>query len=138
MTCSRLSDDHSRFSSHMSQSSWMMGGGRISIELDSAKGQVVGSHIGLSGTVLGIRLSLGVGVPTVSQTLSVGGLRRVTTSSKNGEWRLRVFIDYDLPTGWATRWLGFLFGGLYAQWCVRQIVERASIHFGARGAPEAV
>jgi hypothetical protein len=43
-------DDHSRFSSHMSQSSWMMGGGRMSIELDEAKGQAVGSHIRLPAT----------------------------------------------------------------------------------------
>ena len=46
-------DDHARFSSHMSQSSWMMGGGRMSIDLDGAKGQAVGSPIRLSGTVSG-------------------------------------------------------------------------------------
>ena len=32
-------DDHSRFSSHMSQSSWMMGGGRMRVELDEARGR---------------------------------------------------------------------------------------------------
>lgn len=48
-------DDHSRFSSHMSQPSWMMGGGRMDVQID-ADGQVVGSHIRLSGKVLGIHL----------------------------------------------------------------------------------
>ena len=36
-------DDHSRLSSHMNESSWMMGGGGMSLELDAAKGQAVGS-----------------------------------------------------------------------------------------------
>ena len=47
-------DDHSRFSSHMNEPSWMMGGGRMSVELDEAKGQAVGSHIRLSGRVFGV------------------------------------------------------------------------------------
>jgi hypothetical protein len=51
-------DDHSRFSSHMSESSWMMGGGSMSVELDEAKGHAVGSHIHLSGRVLGVSLYL--------------------------------------------------------------------------------
>lgn len=51
-------DDHSRFSSHMSQSSWMMGGGRMSVNLDEAKGQAVGSHIRLSGRVFGVPVHL--------------------------------------------------------------------------------
>lgn len=40
-------DDPARFSSHMSESSWMMGGGRMQIELDAGRGQTVGSHIRL-------------------------------------------------------------------------------------------
>lgn len=47
-------DDHSLFSSHMSQSSWMMGGGRTSIELDDANGQAAGSHIRLSAQFSGL------------------------------------------------------------------------------------
>ena len=49
-------DDHSRFASHMSQSSWMMGGGRMLVDVDGAKGRAVGSHIRLSGKVFGVRL----------------------------------------------------------------------------------
>jgi hypothetical protein len=51
-------DDHSRLSSHMSTSSWMIGGGRMGVELDAAKGQAVGSHVRLSGKVFGIPLFL--------------------------------------------------------------------------------
>lgn len=51
-------DDHARLSSHMCQSSWMMGGGRMDIQADAGRGQVVGSHIRLSGKILGIQLYL--------------------------------------------------------------------------------
>ena len=51
-------DDHARFSSHMTDSSWMMAGGRMNVELDDGKGRAVGSHIRLSGRVLGVRLHL--------------------------------------------------------------------------------
>ena len=51
-------DDPARLSSHMSESLWMMGGGRMEIELDAGRGQSVGSRIRLSGRVLGLELSL--------------------------------------------------------------------------------
>lgn len=51
-------DDHSRFASHMSQSSWMMGGGRMVVDVDAARAQAIGSHIRLSGNVFGMRLFL--------------------------------------------------------------------------------
>ena len=146
MTSFKFVDDHSRFSSHMSQSSWMMGGGRMSVGLDNAKGQAIGSHIGLRGTVLGIRLTLDEVVtrrspPTEKVWETVGTPRLLVIGAytmgihitpEDGESRLRVFIDYDLPTGWATRWLGFLFGGIYASWCVGQMLEGPSSHFGTR------
>ena len=47
-------DDHRRLSSHMSNSSWMMAGSRMEIELDASEGHAVGSIIRLHGLVLGI------------------------------------------------------------------------------------
>src|SRR5262249_9720047 len=44
-------DEHTRLSSHMSQSSWKMGGGRMVIELDAGRGQRVGSRIRLTGRI---------------------------------------------------------------------------------------
>ena len=43
------------------------------------------------------------------------------TSEARGS-RLRVFIDYQLPEGWVTYWLGWLFGRFYARWCVGQML----------------
>jgi hypothetical protein len=37
--------------------------------------------------------------------------------------RLRVWIDYNLPTSWGQWWLGRLFGGMYADWCIRKLVQ---------------
>jgi hypothetical protein len=42
---------------------------------------------------------------------------------------LSVFIDYALPDGFWTRWLGRLVGGWYARWCVRRTVDDAVAHF---------
>lgn len=49
-----LIDDHERLSSHMSRSSWRMGGGRMGTILDEQRGQRVGSHIRMSGRALGL------------------------------------------------------------------------------------
>ena len=129
-------DDHARFSSHMNESSWMMGGGRMSVELDGAKGQAIGSHIRLSGRVFGVALYLDEVVtrrdpPTIKVWETVGAPRLLVVGAysmgvqitpERGGSRLRVFIDYRLPDGPVTYWLGWLFGRLYAQWCVNQML----------------
>jgi hypothetical protein len=51
-------DDHERLSSHMSQSSWMMGGGRMDLQLDEGRGQRLGSRIQMSGRAFGVAVSL--------------------------------------------------------------------------------
>ncbi len=51
-------DDHNRLSSHMSRSSWMMGGGSMQIELDAGLGKGVGSRIRLTGRAFGVRLNV--------------------------------------------------------------------------------
>src|SRR5574341_716964 len=51
-------DDHEQLASHMNESSWVMGGGRMVTELDERRGKAVGSHIRMTGTVFGMRLFL--------------------------------------------------------------------------------
>jgi hypothetical protein len=138
-------DDHSRLSSHMQQSSWMMGGGSMRIESDDGRGRRVGSRIQLSGRAFGIPLSV---EETVMER--VPPLRKVWETDESprllviGPYRmgfeiarlaqrsrLCVFIDYALPDGFWTRWLGRLLGGCYARWCVRRMVDDAVRHFAA-------
>ena len=48
--------------------------------------------------------------------------------------RVRVFIDYELPPTAPQSWLGRLFGGAYARWCITRMAEDASHLKGQRDA----
>ena len=138
-------DDHSRLSSHMSGSSWMMGGGRMEIELDEGRGQKVGSRIRLAGRVLGIGLSVEevvterdpprrkVWETTESPRLLVIGRYRMgfELSPQGTASMLSVFIEYALPEKGPPRWLGRLFGRYYAQWCTQRMADDAVKHFAS-------
>jgi polyketide cyclase/dehydrase/lipid transport protein len=136
-------DDPARLSSHMSKSSWMMGGGRMRTELDAGRGQTVGSRIRLSGRVVGVNLSVDEVVieripprrkawqTTGSPRLLVIGHYRMgfeIASQENGSL-LRVYIDYALPESLPARWLGWLFGRFYARWCTRRMVSDTAERF---------
>jgi polyketide cyclase/dehydrase/lipid transport protein len=138
-------DDQSRLSSHMTQSSWMMGGGRMDIELDNARGESVGSRIRLTATVFGIRLSVEevvierhppdrkvwetIGSPRL---LVIGRYRMgFEITPREGGSLFRVFIDYAPPEGAPARWLGYGLGRFYARWCTQQMVNDAVGHFAA-------
>lgn len=134
-------DDHANLSSHMNQSSLMIGGGRMDTSVDEGHGQRVGSHIRMSGKVFGIALFLDEVVtlrepPRLKVWGTVGDLRLlvighyrmgVEVAPQDGKSWLRVFIDYDLPL--TNAWLGHLLGGTYARWCVRQMIKGTYAHF---------
>ena len=134
-------DDHAHFSSHMSESSLMMGGGRMDISLDNGRGREVGSHIRLSGKVFGFTLFLDEVVtrrepPRIKVWETVGDLRllvighyrmSIEVEPQEGNSSLLVSIDYDLP--FTNAWPGRLFGGIYAKWCVGQMVKGTRDHF---------
>jgi Polyketide cyclase / dehydrase and lipid transport len=134
-------DDHARFSSHMSRSSWLMGGGRMEVLVDDGRGQKAGSHIRLSGKVFGMKLFLDEVVtrhdpPRGKTWETVGDLRllvvghyrmSIEVEPRDGNSLLRVAIDYDLPP--KNEWLGRLFGKAYAKWCVGQMVKGVQDHF---------
>lgn len=140
-----LIDDHTGLSSHMSKSSWKMGGGRMEIELDEAQGKSVGSRIRLAGRAFGIELSVEevvternpphrkVWETTGSPKLLVIGPYRMgfALSPQGNGSMLRVFIDYALPERAPSRWLGRLFGRCYAKWCTQQMVNDAVKHFAS-------
>ncbi len=55
----------------------------------------------------------------------------VEINSQDKASNLKVFIDYELPKG-VNRLLGYLFGDVYAKWCVRQMLDGAREEFGAK------
>ena len=136
-------DDHASLSAHMGKPSWKMGWSSMEIILDENRGRSIGSHICLTGRVLGIRLSVEevvternpprskvwktVGSPRL---LVIGHYRMGFEISAQGDASLlRVFIDYALPDAAPARWLGLLFGRFYAKWCVGQMIDGALNHF---------
>lgn len=132
-------DDHRNLSGHMGSgnSSPLMGGGQMQLVLDEGQGKRVGSHIVMTGTAFGFDLFLDEVVverapgvrktwQTVDDRLVVIGAYRLgfVLEPRGAGTLLRVWIDYDLPT--RHRWLGRLGGGVYARWCVRQMLSAAT------------
>lgn len=139
-------DDHQNLSAHMSQSSWMMLGSKMSIHLDAGAARSVGSKFGFEAAILGIPLS-------VEEVVTEREPPRRKVWSTTGEpnlWvigqysmgfeiepldegcRLRVFIDYALPEAGLPHLLGLLLADTYAKWCSRRMVADARQHFSSR------
>ena len=111
--------------------------------VDEARGQAIGSHVHMKGTMMGIELFLEEVVterepPRHKAWETIGRARLlvidsyrlgfdITEMSKSSKFR--VFIDYDLPAAPPLRWLGLIFGKFYAKWCVHQMVNDARKHF---------
>ena len=136
-------DDHKRLSSHMSQSSPMLVGNKMETYVDEGRGQTVGSHIKMSGRVFGVNLFLDEVItihepPHHKEWQTVGDINLLVIdhyklgfeikSQEEGS-HFKVYIDYDLPQSLRTRLLGLLFGGMYAKWCVQQMLKRVRDHF---------
>lgn len=129
-------DDHGRLAAHMESNSLMMAGARMTMQMDDARGQAVGSHIGMTGRVLGVALRVDEVVTTYEppsrkvwetvdepRLLVIGryrmgfGVERLGTGS-----RVRIWIDYRLPAVGVARWLGAAAGRYYARWCTQQML----------------
>ncbi len=113
--------------------------------VDQDNGQKVGSHIRMSGTAFGIRLSLDEVVtryePSLAKTWQTVGNPKlivigryqmgIEITPQGNESRLRVFIDYKMPQ--KHTWLGKLFGNMYARWCVKQMIQGSYQYFSKGG-----
>lgn len=138
-----FADDHRNFSAHMNQSSWMMAGSKMETEIDEEQGKKVGSHIKMSGRMMGIDLSLDEVItvydpPHQKVWETRGDVNLVVIDQYTLGFKIEpesqgsqftVYIDYDLPKSWKTRVLGMLLGGMYAKWCVRQMINGTKDHF---------
>ena len=143
-----LLDDHRRMASHMTESSWMMAGSHMTIEMDEKGGRAVGSKITLRGKILGLPLMVEEVVteydPPHSKAWKTIGTPRLVvvgpygmgfslSPRQSGGSLLRVFIDYSPPNeGGASRLLGRLFGKSYARWCTNRMARDAATQFQTR------
>lgn len=140
-------DNPLNLASHMRQASWRMAGSAMTIALDARQGKAVGAPIRMSGTMLGLHLSLDEVVTereppryktweTVGEVklLILAGYRMgVLVRPMQANSLITIFIDYDLPTRGMGRLLGAWCSGWYARWCVRQMITAVSRAFGNAG-----
>ena len=136
-------DDPKALAAHMGESSMMMLGSRMSIDVDAGGGRVIGSKVRMQGRMMGIRLALEeviaerqvpamkvwetIGTPKL---LVIAHYRMGFALTRNGASSLvRVFIDYGLPINAPESWLGYWLGATYVRWCTKQMVMGAARHF---------
>ena len=136
-------DDQENLSSHMSRPSGMMLGTTMTIIMDPDHTRRVGSRFGFTGSVLGVPLRVDEVVTsrtppwgmtwetTAEPTLWVIGRYGMgfELAPRGNRSELRVYIEYDRPTGALGAILGWLFGPAYARWCTRKMVDDAAKHF---------
>ena len=136
-------DDHTRLAAHMEKRSMMMLGGRMTYAFDAGQGRAVGSVIRMGGHFLGLSLVVVEVVtertPATSKTWETRGPQRLLiidsyvmgfeTRDVAGRTSTRVYIDYRLPSSLPGRWLGLLFAGVYARWCVSRMLDDAVGYF---------
>jgi hypothetical protein len=137
-------DDFEQLGAHMTRSSWMMAGSKMRYEFDEGKGRRLGSQVRLLGSFLGLKLEIEERVidrvPASSKAWQTVGNPRMlilaryrmgfTLRPLPDGCRLTAFIDYALPAKGMGRLLGALVGGIYARWCVRNVLSQALGHFG--------
>jgi hypothetical protein len=138
-------DDHMNLSSHMAKSSFMMAGSTMILQTDAQEGRKLGSVIVMRGKMLGLPLFVNQVVterhPPLRKAWQTVGPQRLFVLDQyemgfelrrfKGMTVVRVFIDYSLPEKGAGKWLGELFGSMYARWCTKQIAHVALKHFSS-------
>ncbi len=136
-------DDPKALAAHMSESSMMMLGSRMSIDGDAEGGRVIGSKIRMHGSMMGISLSLEEAITErqvphkkVWETIGTPDLKVMAhyrmgfeLTPKGDSSLVRVFVDYSLPTKAPASWLGRLLGGVYARWCTKQMADDTARQF---------
>jgi hypothetical protein len=139
-------DDPKALAAHMGESSMMMLGSRMSIDIDADGGRAIGSKIRMHGSMMGIPLSLEEVITErqaphkkVWETIGTPNLKVMAhyrmgfeLTPEGDSSLVRVFIDYRLPANPPGSWLGHLLGGVYARWCTKQMADDAARHFNSK------
>lgn len=142
-------DDPRALAAHMGESSMMMAGSSMSTEVVTGDGRAIGSTIRMSGSMLGISLSLDevvrerqpphsknwetIGTPKL---IIIGHYRMGFEVTPVGESsQVSVFIDYRRPASMLGYCLGILLGGFYARWCTKQMTDDAVRYFNSKSDP---
>ncbi len=118
----------------------MMAGATMHIDTDAQRGQAIGSVIQMHGRVLGLSLHVAERVtryePPLAKAWHTFGEPRLLIvghyamgfdlTPREAACSLRVWIDYSVPNGIGQRMLAWVFGDIYARWCVHRMLNDAA------------
>ncbi len=130
-------DDFSKTGMHMSENSMMMMGSKLALEQISPNPTGIGAAYRWHGKMLGMTIDFREEVrkwepPKRKEWETIGAAQIIImrwyrmgfeiTPSENGAI-VTIFIDYEPPKGWFYRLLSFLFGGIYCNWCLSNMLN---------------
>lgn len=129
-------DDLSKTGIHMSQSSMMMMGSKLTLEQLEGPSKGVGATFHWSGKVMGMPIDITETVTkwienkekvweTIgSPKIIILGWYRMSLKTENvGESTLASLqIEYTKPNGWFYKILSFFFAGWYSRWCLNNML----------------
>lgn len=130
-------DDFSKTGMHMSESSMMMMGSKLRLEQLSPNATGLNAKYRWYGKMMGMTMDFTEVVmkwmpPKLKEWETIGDAQIIimrwyrmgfeTVPAKNGTM-VTMSIAYEPPKGWFYRLLSFLFGGLYCNWCLNNMLN---------------
>lgn len=130
-------DDFSKTGMHMSESSMMMMGSKLNLEQLSSNATGLNAKYRWFGNMMGMTIDftevVTKWVPSkLKEWETIGNAQIIImrwyrmgfeiTPSENGTV-VKISIAYEPPKGWFYRLLSFLFGGIYCNWCLNNMLN---------------
>ena len=135
-------DNPNNLAMHMEIPSPLMGGGSVKTIIGAGEAKTIGSHIRMSGKAFGIPIFLDEAItrrepPRIKSWKTTGDINLVVighyemtvkTEDFQGKSKVTGSINWQLPD--RNKWLGYMFGGLYARWCIGMMLKSVRERFG--------
>ena len=139
-------DDLSKTGMHMSQSSMMMMGSKLTLEQLEGPSKGVGATFHWTGKVMGMPIDITetvtkwienkekvwetIGSPKI---IILGWYRMSLKTEPAKEGTLASLqIEYTQPNGWFYKILSFFFAGWYSRWCLNNMLNDTKKEFEKR------
>lgn len=130
-------DDFSKTGMHMSESSMMMMGSKLTLEQLSSNATGLNAKYHWYGKMMGMTIDFTEVVtkwmpPKLKDWETIGDAQIIIMrwyrmgfeiTPNNNETMVTMSIAYEPPKGWFYRLLSFLFGGIYCNWCLNNMLN---------------
>jgi hypothetical protein len=135
-------DDLAKTGMHMTESSMMMMGSKLTLVDLTSNGTGVGSTFRWYGKMMGMKIDF---TETVTEWIrdkskkweTIGDVKIILFSwyqmgfdleKKGNDTQAILWIKYKRPSGWFYRLLSFLFAKLYCRWCLENMLADTKSH----------